>query len=146
MKNLKKSKGAVRASQTEGGTFRYYNCNPHHKSTCDCVIRAISAGEGETWEKVLRDLTEYMIKYGDMLSTPELYGRYLKDKGWVKQKQPRTKDGKKVRIKDFLQTFKGQAIIHAGREHVSYLDGGYVWDLWDCSNDIIGNYWIYQEA
>ena len=146
MNNIKNAKGMARTMQAEGGFFRYYNCNPHHKITCDCVIRAIAAGEGEPWEKVLRDLTEYMIKYGYMLSTPELYSKYLKDRGWVKQKQPTTKDGKKVRIKDFLKTFKGQAIIHAGTEHVSYLDGGYVWDLWDCSDDIIGNYWIYQEV
>lgn len=144
MKNIKRAKGMAKTTHNEGGCFRYYNCNPHHKHTPDCVIRAIAAGEGESWETTLRNLTECMIKHGDMLSTPELYGKYLKDRGWVKQKQPKTKDGKKIKIKDFLKTFHGQAIAHAGIGHVTYLSEGKVYDLWDCSGDIVGNFWTYE--
>lgn len=131
-------------SRQEKNFFNYYNCNPHHKRTDDCVIRAISAGEGDSWEDTLRNLTEYMLKYGYMLSTPELYGKYLKDKGWIKQKQPLSANGKKMKIKEFLKTFKGCAVAHAGNGHVTYLAEGKVYDLWDCSDEIIGNYWTYQ--
>ena len=143
MKNINNAKGTAKAIHVEVGTFRYYNCNPHHKSTCDCVIRAISAGEGETWEKVLRDLTEYMIKYGDMINTPELYGKYLKDHGWIKQKQPVGKDGKKVRFKEFVKKFDGCAIAHCGVGHITYVADNYVWDIWDTSDEIVGTYWTY---
>ena len=50
----------------ENSVFRYYNNNPHHKQTEDCVIRAIAAGTGDSWEETARKLTEYMIKTGEM--------------------------------------------------------------------------------
>lgn len=131
-------------SNLERNTYRYYNCNPHHRRTDDCVIRAIAAGDGRPWDEVLTDLYKLMLKEGYMIGTPELYGKYLKDNGWVKQKQPTTKDGKKVRIKDFLKTFDGCAIAHAGNRHVTYLSEGYVYDIWDCSDQIIGSYWVYK--
>lgn len=130
--------------ETNTSVFCYYNCNPHHKHTDDCVVRAIAAGTGDSWDKVLKDLTDCMLKEGYMFNTPELYGKYLKDNGWVKQKQPVKSNGKKVRIKEFLKTFKGEAIIHAGAGHVSYVSEGKVWDIWNCEDEIIGNYWIYE--
>lgn len=123
--------------------FSYYNCNPHHKRTDDCVIRAIAAGTGDSWEKVLKDLTDYMIKYGYMLNTPDLYGKYLKDNGWVKQSQPVKANGSKIRIKEFLKKFKGCAIVHSGAGHITYVSEGKVYDIWDTSEQIVGNYWIY---
>lgn len=124
--------------------FCYYNCNPHNKLTDDCVIRAIAAGTGESWETILKDLTKYMLKDGHMLNTPELYGKYLKDHGWVKQKQPVKSNKQKMRIGEFLKKFKGCAIAHAGCGHVTYLSEGKVYDLWDTSDEIIGNYWTYK--
>ncbi len=125
--------------------FRYYNCNPHHKRTDDCVIRAIAAATGDSWEETLRELTEYMLKTGYMISTPELYGKYLKDKGWKKQKQPVHKDGTKVLIKEFLDTFDGSAVAHAGKGHVTYLSEGNLYDIWNCENEVLGSYWTYEE-
>ena len=82
--------------------FRYYNNNPHNKRTEDCVIRAIAAGTGDSWENTVRKLTEYMIETGYMLNTPELYGKYLKKIGWVKQKQPIHLNKQKMKVKDFV--------------------------------------------
>lgn len=125
----------------KNSAFRYYNNNPHHKQTEDCVIRAIAAGTGSSWEETARNLTEYMIKTGDMINTPELYGKYLKSIGWVKQKQPVYPNKKKMRVKDFVKQFDGDAVIHVGNNHVSYVSGGKIWDIWNCENEIIGVYW-----
>ena len=126
--------------------FRYYNNNPHHKRTEDCVIRAIAAGTGNTWEETLRHLTEYMIKTGDMINTPELYGEYLKSIGWVKQKQPIYPDKKKMRLGDFARHFQGKAVVNVGRTHVSYVTEGKIWDIWNCENEIVGAYWTPKEV
>lgn len=142
----KTSKVRATKKQPVENVFRYYNCNPHHKTTCDCVIRAIAAGTGETWENTLKNLTRYMLQNGNMLNTPELYGQYLKDDGWVKQKQPVKANGQKMTIKEFLQTFDDCAIIHAGKGHVSYVADGKLYDIWDCSDEIIGNYWTYTKG
>lgn len=126
----------------ESSVYRYYNCNPKHKRTEDCVIRAIASATGDSWEDVVKQLTEYMIKTGDVYNTPNLYGKYLKDIGWIKQKQPIYSDGSKMRIRDFVKKFNGHAIAHAGKNHITYIAEGHLWDIWNCENEIIGNYWV----
>lgn len=126
----------------ETSVFRYYNNNPHFKRTDDCVIRAIAAGTGDSWEDTLKKLTKHMLKTGYMLSTPELYGDYLQKIGWVQKTQPKYKNHKIMKIKDFVKTFDGHAIIHVGDDHVSYIADGKLWDIWNCEEEIIGEYWI----
>lgn len=124
--------------------YHYYNCNPHRKITDDCVIRAICSSTGDTWEKTLRDLTEYCIKVGYMLNTPQCYGKYLEERGYVKQKQPVHKDGKKMRFREFVQIFDGHAIAHCGCGHITYVADNATWDIWDVSDEIVGNYWVHK--
>ena len=125
--------------------FQYYNNNPHNKQTEDCVIRSIAAATDKSWEDTARNLTEYMIKTGYMINTPDLYGRYLKSIGWVKQKQPIHPDKKKMRVGEFAKQFKGKAIIHVGGSHVSYISDGKIFDIWNCEDEIVGAYWTPKE-
>ena len=122
--------------------FRYYNCNPHHVHTDDCVVRAITAGTGNSWEEVVSNLSEYMLKYGYMMNTPETYSLYLKDNGWIKQSAPIKKKGSNMTVGEFAKRFKGHAIAHVDNNHVTYIADGKIWDLWDPSTHIIGEYWI----
>jgi hypothetical protein len=126
----------------EGKVFCYYNNNPHSRRTEDCVIRAIAAGTGDSWEGALKKLTKHMIKTGYMLSTPELYGNYLQHIGWVQKAKPRYRNNREIKIKDFVKKFDGRAIIHVGDDHVSYIEDGKLWDIWNCEDEIIGEYWI----
>lgn len=122
--------------------FRYYNCNPHHRHTDDCVIRAITAGTGSSWEEIVSDLTKYMLEYGYMMNTPETYGIYLKDRGWVKCQAPKKNKNANMTVGEFVKNFKGHAIVHVDDNHVTYIADGKIWDLWDPSSHIIGEYWI----
>ena len=124
--------------------YHYYNCNPHRKLTDDCVIRAICSSIGESWEKILRDLVEYSVRTGYFINTPECYSKYLKDQGYIKQKQPIHKDGTKVRFKEFVQMFNGHAIAHCGKGHITYVADNATWDIWDVSNEVVGNYWVHE--
>ena len=128
----------------EKKNYHYYNCNPHQKFTDDCVIRAICSSTGESWDDTIRELTEYSIRTGYMLNTPECYSKYLEDRGYVKQKQPVYKDGKKVRFKEFAKVFDGHAIAHCGKNHITYVADNSTWDIWDVSNEIVGNYWVHK--
>lgn len=129
----------------EKSLFRYYNCNPYCLHTDDCVIRAITAGTGKSWEEVVSDLSQYMIKYGYMINTPETYSVYLKDNGWVYHKAPVKRGGASMTIGEFAKKFNGHAIVHVDNNHVTYLADGKIWDLWDPSDHIIGEYWIPQD-
>ena len=124
--------------------YHYYNCNPHHRLTDDCVIRAISSSTGDSWEDTLAALTKYSIETGYFINTPECYGRYLKDIGYVKQKQPVHKDGTKVRFKEFSAIFDGHAICHCGQGHMTYVADNCVWDIWNTENEVVGNYWVHE--
>lgn len=128
----------------DNSLFRYYNCNPYNVHTDDCVIRAITAGTGKSWEEVVSDLTQYMLQYGHMMNTPEIYGVYLKDKGWICQKTPKKRGGGEMTIGEFVKKFAGHAIAHVDNNHVTYIADGKVWDLWDPSEHLIGEYWVPQ--
>lgn len=128
--------------KNETSVFCYYNNNPYFKRTEDCVIRAIAAGTGDSWEKTLKNLVKYMLETGYMLSTPELYGDYLQKIGWIQKAQPKYKNHKTMKIKDFVRVFDGHAIIHVGDDHVSYIADGKLWDIWNCEEETIGEYWI----
>ena len=62
-----------------------------------------------------------------------------------KQKQPIYSNKKKMKVKDFVKQFNGRAIIHVGKTHVSYVDDGKLWDIWNCEDEIIGVYEISKE-
>jgi hypothetical protein len=122
--------------------FRYYNCNPYNVHTDDCVIRAITAGTGSSWEEVVLSLSKYMLKHGYMMNTQETYGLYLKDNGWVKCQAPKKSKGADMTVGEFVKKFKGHAIVHVDDNHVTYIADGKIWDLWDPSTHIIGEYWV----
>lgn len=131
-------------SQTEIQSYHYYNCNILRRLTDDCVIRAICSATGDSWEETLRQLTEYSIKTGYMVNTPECYGKYLKDCGYIKCKQPVHIDNTKVKFNEFTQVFNGHAIAHCGKGHVTYVADNSTWDIWDVSNEVVGNYWVHH--
>ena len=49
-------------------------------------------------------------------------------------------------VKDFVKQFKGRAIIHVGKSHVSYIDEGKLWDIWNCEEEVVGVYWTPKEV
>ena len=132
-------------TEYESKYWKFYNANPKSKFTDDCVIRALAFAMKLPWEKVLRDLTEYSVKYGEVMFAENIYGRYLEDNGWVKHKQPVHEDGSKVKISDFLDGFKGIAAANVEEDYVVGLFNGYVWDFNDCSDRIIGNFWTMDD-
>lgn len=122
--------------------YHYHNENPKGRKTDDCVIRAIATATGQTWDDTLRGLTECAIKHKYMINCPSLYDKYLKELGWEKQKQPRRSDNKRYRACEFVKKFKGITIANLGAQHVACIKYGQVWDIWDSSNEVVGNYWV----
>lgn len=123
------------------GAFRYYNENPKDRKTDDCVVRSIATATGQTWDETLMGLTKCALKHKYMIHCPELYGKYLEEMGWKKNKQPRKKDNKKYRVYEFVEFFKGTAVANVGTQHVACIKDGQIWDIWNSSGEIVGNYW-----
>lgn len=139
--------------------FHYYNANPKNKNTTDCVIRAMSEATGIPYDKTLRDMAEITIKTGYMLNEKNGEQKYLESIGWVKHKQPRNFDNTKIYAKEFCEYLtskigkvtevKGPIYANCGSHHVVCIkqhEGVFkVWDTWDSSNRVIGNYYTRGE-
>ena len=123
------------------GAFHYYNENPKDRKTDDCVIRAIATATGQTWDDTLVGLTNCALKHKYMIHCPELYGKYLEELGFHKEKQPRKRDNKRYKACEFVKNFEGTAVANLGQGHVACIKDGQVWDIWDSSHEIVGNYW-----
>ena len=128
-------------------TFHYYNANPHNKFTDDCVIRALSTAMNQSWEQTFNELCKISVKYGLMPTDIKCYGRYLKEKGWIKHSQPRKSDNSKYTGKEFVKKVlintsqHVNVIAHIGGHHIVAVINGKINDTWDCTNGCIGNYW-----
>lgn len=130
-----------RLKNKSGKVFHYYNCNPKLRFTDDCVVRAVCTILDIPWDVAMIELANSAIETGFMLNTPENYGKYLENKGYKKHKQPTNPDGAKIRFKDFVKNFDGKAVAHCGKGHVTYIEDNSTWDVWDVSEEIVGNYW-----
>ena len=137
-------------------TFHWHNENPKNKITGDCVLRAIATATGLSWDEVLDGLCEVAKKYKYSIGDDKCYGRFLKELGWSKQKQPRKDDNTKYTGEEFcyqLQEdpwiFTGKEsvghtpiVAHIGGNHVVCIKDRRVWDIWDSTDGCIGNYWV----
>ena len=122
--------------------FKYYNANPKNNFVGDCVARAISKATGNSWECVIRDMTEYGIKHGTTFNDKKNIRSYLKSLGWVKHSEPRDRNNKKVIAKDFLKdNHIRKAIANVGSHHIVAIEDGKIVDTWNSSYETIHSYW-----
>lgn len=143
-------------------TFNFFNANPKNKRTSDCVVRALSAATGVTWDEVLNELFTIALKEKIALDDAATYGRYLKAHGWKKEKQPRKNDNTKFTGAEWCVWLSvnrgdgdaGRIFAHIGGHHAVCIaptnegDGincrYKVLDTWDSTRGCIGNYWIKE--
>ena len=125
--------------------FHFYDANPKGKRTSDCVIRAISLATNQSWDEVITGLFTLSLKYKQMLNCVEIYDRYLRSLGWVKQPMLRKDDGSRYTGKEFCEIgmcTDYDIVVHIGSHHVSCIRDSKIWDTWDCSDYSVGNFWI----
>lgn len=125
-------------------TFRYYNANPQDKFVSDCVVRALCTALGQDWDVTLRELTEVGIECCTVLNDTVAYSKYLKDKGWIKHRQPRKGNNRKFTGNEFCKMVaqpNKTYIAHIGGGHVVCIKNKQIYDNWDSSEYCIGNYW-----
>lgn len=120
-----------------------HNQNPKGRKTSDCVVRALSFALKVPYEEVLRELFETQLKTGYCLLDKQCYERVLAAHGFVKMKQPRHANGSKYLVREIdLLTMKRCVVSMAN--HLTAAEGGFIYDIWDCRNKTIGNYYVKQ--
>jgi hypothetical protein len=124
--------------------YKYYNANPMNHRTTDCVIRSISTALNKSWDDVLRELTDYSLKYKYFINAVELYEIYLKDNGWKKHSAPHKSNGDEYSLLEWLHEFDKEAIVTIEDNHLTYVNHGCVYDIWNCSDMVVNEFWTMR--
>lgn len=124
--------------------FVKYNANPKNKKTGDCVIRAICTALNEDWVDTYKGMLEVAIKTGHAISYKDNYVTYLKNKGYIMQKQPKKANGRKYTIEEFANSIAepNKTYILNVANHVTVVINKSLYDIWNCKNKTVGNYWV----
>lgn len=127
-------------------TFHYYNANPKNRITTDCVMREICTALQQDYNKTVIEMAELQCKTGYDNGDTKLIEKYLKEKGWVKHKQPRKSDNTKYTGKEFCRRARKYEnyIANIGGGHTVAIINGKVNDIWDSTDGCIGNYWTKE--
>lgn len=131
-------------------TFTWYNANPKGKIIGDCVLRAISTAEGESWETTYKKMFDLSVKRGEIFNDKKFIEAYLKSIGYTKMKQPRKTNNKKYTGSDWCKELQRigntkTIIANIGGHHIVCIKDNKVLDIWNSTCKCIGNYWIRVE-
>lgn len=111
-----------------------YNPNPSGKSVGDCVIRAVAKVLDLSWEEAYAELCLQGYMMHDMPSANEVWGAYLKSKGFKREMIPAS-CADCYTIEDFTKEYpKGVYVIGTGKHAVACIDGK-TYDSWDSEKE-----------
>lgn len=125
-------------------TFTFYNANPKNRRTEDCVYRALAVAVNLPWATIIGDMAAVAQETGYAPTSKEAISYYLKKRYNIEMyKQPRHSNNRKYTGKEFCKSFnRGTYIISIGTGHISVVKKGKIIDIWDCSDNCVGNYWL----
>jgi len=113
---------------------RFLN-NPLGKSVGDCVVRAISAATGLSWDEVFWGLCECAYAQGDMPSSNAVWSEYLRKHRFKRYSLP-NQCPDCYTVGDFAADYPhGTYVLGTGSHAVAVIDGN-VLDAWDSRNEV----------
>ena len=129
-------------------TYHYYNANPKGYFTGDCRYRAYALASGVKWEVAVVTVALWSAKTGKVDWNGETMNEVLQEFGyWLKHKEPRHEDGTKYTVGELAVSLKNEKnpIVVSVNGHVTCIKNGKVWDIWNCSDEYVRNYWTLEK-
>ena len=124
--------------------YRYYNPNPYNKIVGDCVIRALAVAFGISWVNAYTELAIYGLEKGDIPSSNNLWGSYLRENGYRAVPLPDTCPSCYT-VRQFAEEHPyGTYILALGNHVVTCVSGTYI-DTWDSGDETIAYYFEKRE-
>lgn len=126
--------------------YKFYCNNPSGNVRAgDCVIRAICAVTGETWEKVYTDLSVEGFNLNDWGNANHVWDSYLRQHGFNRFICP-NECPFCYSVSDFAEEHKsGSYIVATGSHAVAVINGDYL-DSWDSGNEHPIYYYTKEET
>lgn len=138
---MTKQEKRIKSKYSDTETFTWYNANPMHHFTNDCVIRALSKALDIKYETVLSELCEIACLTNYMPNDDIIWQNYIEDDGLVKRKQPRKSDNRKYTAEEFAKLHKTGTYLLRLANHLTVCVDGKIYDTWNCGYKTVGNYW-----
>lgn len=115
--------------------YKHYNPNPGGKIAGDCVIRALSAALGESWQAVYVDLSVQGYMMHDLGNSDPVWGAFLRSRGFERHVLPNSCPDCYT-VGDFARDHSsGVYVLGTGSHAVAVIDGD-IYDTWDSSGEI----------
>lgn len=120
--------------------WKYYNPNPHNKSTGDCVIRAITKVIGADWDTVYVLICAEGFLLKELPPTDNVWRSFLSKNGFHRYMvQDAVIDG--YTVKQFCkENPEGTFLLFVGEHVIAVIDGDY-YDTWDSGDEIPSFFW-----
>ena len=129
--------------------YVYKNVNPKGKETADCVTRALVLATGMSYEDVVSLQVKYSLEIGESFANKLVYEKILKRHGYVKYKQPKREDGTMYCIKEMDEILTDDqlafGVFVAINSHVSFIKGKNYYDIWDCGDCCVRNFYVKEQ-
>lgn len=114
--------------------YKYFNPNPCHSYTGDCVIRACAKALGKSWYDTYMDLCLKGLSMCKLPNDNEVWGAYLEDNHFTKHYYDNT-------VSAFAETQSfGISVLGTGNHAICCIDGTY-YDTWDSGDEHVIYYW-----
>lgn len=120
--------------------YKYYNPNPARRTVDDCVVRAISILFNLTWQEAYDDVCDQGFKMFNMPSANEVWGQYLRDRGFARVSVPNTCPDCYT-ISMFCKDHRrGRYAVATGSHVVAVIDGTY-YDTNNSGDEVVAYFW-----
>lgn len=124
--------------------YSFYNPNPDHNFTIDCVIRAVSKLMNTDWDTAYVGITFQGFVDKSMPSDDNVWGEFLRKNGYSKHVIPEHYP-ENYTVRHFAEDHpRGKYLLKASGHVVAVCDGDY-YDSWDSGNEIPIYYWERSE-
>lgn len=117
--------------------YQNYNPNPYKRRVGDCTVRAIAKLMDLTWRETFLCLAIYGYIYGDMPNGDDLWGKFLRDRGY--RRYIITDEG--YTVEDFCLDHPRGKYLLALKNHVIAVENGTYYDTFDHGEEEPIYYW-----
>ncbi|MBR6515923.1 MAG: hypothetical protein IKT40_03615 [Bacilli bacterium] len=117
--------------------YRYYNLNPEGNHIPDCVIRAITLALNLPYAETVKRLQNNGDYYGCNLLNKECYEKLLDIDFNLPHYISRNKT-----VEEVAKDFPDDVLLIRMDGHLTTSIRGEVWDIFDCSSEIVSDFWI----